>query len=100
MENYNFFRLLINRLYYFLFKERFFKKLTIEFPDNVFRWDLIQYIVDKYNFGIAVIRKKPNSTTLKFKKNIVYKNLKFKDYFYNYKNFMNIKSYEKTLKLV
>lgn len=50
MENYNFFRLLINRLYYFLFKERFFKKLTIEFPDNVFRWDLIQYIVDKYNF--------------------------------------------------
>jgi len=227
MENLNFFRLLINRLYYFLFKERFFKKLTIEFPDNVFRWDLIQYIVDKYNFddyleigcdknqsfskikiknkvgvdpisggtirstsdnffknndnkfdvifidglhyyqqvikdinnsleilnndgfilvhdclpkslaqqavpryrgywngdvwksivelrtkpnldiftsqidfGIAVIRKKPNSTTLKFKKNIVYKNLKFKDYFYNYKNFMNIKSYEKTLKLV
>jgi hypothetical protein len=50
MENLNFFRLLINRLYYFLFKERFFKKLTIEFPDNVFRWDLIQYIVDKYNF--------------------------------------------------
>ena len=227
MENLNFFRLLINRLYYFLFKERFFKKLTIEFPDNVFRWDLMQYIINKYNFddyleigcdknqsfskikiknkvgvdpisggtirstsdnffknndntfdvifidglhyyqqvikdinnsleilnndgfilvhdclpkslaqqavpryrgywngdvwksivelrtkpnldiftsqidfGIAVIRKKPNSAILKFKKNIVYKNLKFKDYFYNYKNFMNIKSYEKTLKLV
>lgn len=227
MENLNFFRLLINRLYYFLFKERFFKKLTIEFPENVFRWDLIQHIINKYNFddyleigcdknqsfskikiknkvgvdpisggtirntsdnffknndnkfdvifidglhyyqqvikdinnsleilnndgfilvhdclpkslaqqavpryrgywngdvwksivelrtkpnldiftsqidfGIAVIRKKPNSTILKFKKNIVYKNLKFKDYFYNYKNFMNIKSYEKTLKLV
>jgi hypothetical protein len=227
MENLNFFRLLFNRLYYFLFKERFFKKLTIEFPDNVFRWDLIQYIINKYNFddyleigcdknqsfskikiknkvgvdpisggtirstsdnffknndnkfdiifidglhyyqqvikdinnsleilnndgfilvhdclpkslaqqavpryrgywngdvwksivelrtkpnldiftsqidfGIAVIRKKPNSAILKLKKNIVYKDLKFKDYFYNYKNFMNIKSYKKTLKLV
>ena len=227
MENLNFFRLLINRVYYFLFKERFFKKLSIEFPDNLFRWDLIQYIIDKYNFenyleigcdkdqsfskikirnkvgvdpisggtirstsdnffknndnkfdvifidglhyyqqvikdinhsleilnddgfilvhdclpkslaqqavpryrgywngdvwkaivelrtkknldiftsqidfGVAVIRKKPNSSILKFEKNIVYKNLKFKEYFYNYNNFMNIKSYENTLRLV
>ena len=227
MENLNFFRLLTNRVYYFLFKERFFKKLSIEFPDNLFRWDLIQYIIDKYNFenyleigcdkdqsfskikirnkvgvdpisggtirstsdnffknndnkfdvifidglhyyqqvirdinhsleilnddgfilvhdclpkslaqqavpryrgywngdvwkaivelrtkknldiftsqidfGVAVIRKKPNSSILKFEKNIVYKNLKFKEYFYNYNNFMNIKSYENTLRLV
>jgi len=60
----------------------------------------LDIFTSQIDFGIAVIRKKPNSTTLKFKKNIVYKNLKFKDYFYNYKNFMNIKSYEKTLKLV
>ena len=227
MENLNFFRLLVNRLYHFLFKERFSKKLEIEFPKNIFRWDLIQHIINKYNFtdyleigcdkdqsfskinirnkvgvdpisggtirttsdnffknnnnkfdvifidglhyyhqvikdinhsldilndegfilvhdclpkslaqqavpryrgywngdlwksivelrtkpnldiftsqidfGVAVIRKKPNSAILKFKKNIVYKNLKFKDYFYNYNNFMNIKSYENTLKLV
>ena len=50
MENLNFFSLLINRVYHFLFKERFFKKLSIEFPDDLFRWDLIQYIINKYNF--------------------------------------------------
>ncbi len=50
MENLNFLKLLINRIYFFLFKERFFKKLSIEFPNNIFRWDLIQYIIDKYTF--------------------------------------------------
>jgi len=50
MEKLNFFRLLINRVYHFLCKERFFKKLSIEFPVDLFRWDLIQYIIDKYNF--------------------------------------------------
>ena len=227
MEKLNFFRLLINRVYHFLCKERFFKKLSIEFPVDLFRWDLIQYIIDKYNFksyleigcdkdqsfskikiankvgvdpisggtiratsndfflknklnfdiifidglhhynqvltdikksieilnddgfilvhdclpkslaqqavpryrgywngdvwksivelrtyknldvftsqidfGIAVIRKKLNSDPLIFKENIIFKDLKFKDYFYNYKNFMNIKSYDETLKLI
>ena len=50
MENLNFFRLLINRIYFFLFKERFSKKLHIEFPNNIYRWDLIQHIINKYNF--------------------------------------------------
>ena len=50
MENLNFFRLLVNRLYHFFFKERFSKKLEIEFPKNIFRWDLIQYIINKHNF--------------------------------------------------
>ena len=50
MENLNFFKLLINRVYYFVFKERFSKKIHLEFPKGIFRWDLIQYIIDKYNF--------------------------------------------------
>ena len=50
MENLNFFRLLINRIYFFLFKERFSKKLYFEFPNHIFRWNLIQYIIDKYDF--------------------------------------------------
>ena len=31
---------------------------------------------------------------------IIFKDLKFKDYFYNYRDFMNIKSYDETLKLI
>jgi hypothetical protein len=50
MENLNFFRLLVNRIYFFLFKERFSKKIQLDFPTNIFRWDLIQYIINKYNF--------------------------------------------------
>ena len=50
MENLNFLRLFINRIYYFLFKERFSKKLQIEFPNNIYRWDLIQHIINVHNF--------------------------------------------------
>ena len=50
MENLNNFKLFLNRIYYYLFKERFNKKLSIEFPKDIFRWDLIQYIIDKYSF--------------------------------------------------
>ena len=227
MENLNFFKLLINRLYYFFFKERFYKKLKIDFPDNIFRWDLIQHIINKYNFenyleigcdkdqsfskikiknkvgvdpisggtirstsndffknnndffdlifidglhhyrqvlsdinksleilnnngfilvhdclpkslaqqavpryrgywngdvwksivqlrtnknlnittcqidfGISIIRKKPNESLLKLDKVSDFEKLKFKDYYYNYKSYMNIKSYSETLKLV
>ena len=42
--------MLINRIYYFLFIERFSKKLKLEFPKDLYRWDLIQHIIDKYNF--------------------------------------------------
>lgn len=51
MEKLNNFKLFINRIYYFLFIERFNKKLSIEFPKNIFRWDLIQHIIDKYSFN-------------------------------------------------
>lgn len=227
MENLNFFKLLINRVYFFLFKERFNKKLTITFPDNIFRWNLIQHIIDKYNFenyleigcdknqsfskiriknkvgvdpvsggtvrltsdnfflnnkdnfdvifidglhhykqvlkdikksiqilnndgfilvhdclpqslaqqavpryrgywngdvwksivelrtnhdldivtcqidfGIAIIRKKPNKSILILDNVQNFENLKFQDYYYNYKTFMNIKSYSETLRLI
>ena len=50
MENLNPFKLLFNRLYHYLFIERFNKKLNINFPSNLYRWDLIQYIIHKYSF--------------------------------------------------
>jgi hypothetical protein len=50
MENLNFFKLLFFRIYHFLFIERFFKKLSFSFPENIYRWDLTQLIIDKYNF--------------------------------------------------
>ena len=51
MEKLNFFKLLKNRIYYFIFIERFFKKLHFDFPTNIYRWNLIQHIIDKYNFS-------------------------------------------------
>ena len=39
----------LNKIYYFLFKERFSKKIDFNF-DNVFRWHLIEHLDNKYNF--------------------------------------------------
>ena len=50
MEKLNIIKMLFNRIYYFLFVERFNKKLRLEFPPDIYRWDLIQHIIDKYNF--------------------------------------------------
>ena len=50
MEKLNIIKMLSNRIYYFLFVERFNKKLKLEFPPDIYRWDLIQHIIDKYNF--------------------------------------------------
>ena len=51
MENLNPFKLFINRIYHYLFVERFNKKLTFNFPQNIYRWDLIQFIINKYKFS-------------------------------------------------
>ena len=40
----------LNKIYYFLFKERFSKKINFEF-DNVFRWHLIEHLDNKYKFS-------------------------------------------------
>ena len=50
MENLNPLKLFFNRVYYFLFIERFNKKLSFNFPVDIFRWDLIQHIINKYNY--------------------------------------------------
>jgi hypothetical protein len=50
MEDLNPIKLLFNRIYYFLFVERFNKKLSFNFPINIFRWDLIQHIIDKHKY--------------------------------------------------
>ena len=49
MENLNPLKLFINRIYCFLFLEKFNKKLLFNFPSNIFRWNLIQHIIDKCN---------------------------------------------------
>lgn len=50
MEKLNPFKKKINKLYYFLFKERFSKKINFKF-DNVYRWDLIEHLDIKYKFS-------------------------------------------------
>ena len=51
MENLNPIKLFFNRIYYFLFIERFNKKLSFNFPKDIFRWDLIQFLIDKYDYS-------------------------------------------------
>lgn len=50
MENLNLFKLFFFRIYHFIFIERFSKKLFFDFPKNIYRWNLIQMIINKYNF--------------------------------------------------
>ena len=49
MEDLNPIKLFLNRIFYFLFIERFNKRLSFNFPVDIFRWDLIQHIINKYN---------------------------------------------------
>ena len=50
MEKLNPLKKKINKLYYFLFKERFSKKIDFKF-DNYFRWDLIEFLDKKHKFS-------------------------------------------------
>ena len=50
MEKLNKFQKIRNRIYYNLFIEKFNKKINYNFPDNYFRWDLIAYLIKKYNY--------------------------------------------------
>lgn len=45
MEKFDKLKLKLNRIYYFLFKDRFNKKINFEFPENINRWDLIRKII-------------------------------------------------------
>ena len=50
MEKLNKFQKIRNRIYYNLFIEKFNKKINYNFPDDYFRWDLIEYLIKKYNY--------------------------------------------------
>ena len=50
MEKINKFKSKIHRIYYYLFKDRFSKKLDLKF-DKIKRWDLIDYLNTIYKFN-------------------------------------------------
>tara|TARA_A100001234_G_C12614908_1_gene381182 strand:+ start:52 stop:729 length:678 start_codon:yes stop_codon:yes gene_type:complete len=50
MEKLNPITKIINRFYYQLFVENFKKKITYNFPKDFFRWDLINYLIEKYHY--------------------------------------------------
>lgn len=50
MEKINSLQKIFNRIYYFLFVERFKKKINFEFPDNFSRLDMINYFIKKMNY--------------------------------------------------
>ncbi len=50
METFNKFKFKLNKLYYFIFKERFSKSINFNFPENINRWDLIQKIIELKKF--------------------------------------------------
>ena len=41
---------IVKKLYYIIFIENFNNKISYNFPPNYFRWDLIKYLNEKYNF--------------------------------------------------
>ena len=50
MEKLNFLQKKINKVYYFLFKERFSKKINFNYED-IPRWDLIDFLNTKHKFS-------------------------------------------------
>jgi len=51
MEKLNKFSKIFNKLYYNIFVEIFKGKLNFNFPPNYFRWDLIQYLINKNKYS-------------------------------------------------
>ena len=51
MENFNKKNYFLNKIYYLLFKERFNKKISFDFPKNINRWDLIKKIIKEKKFN-------------------------------------------------
>jgi len=50
MENLSQIKLVLNRIYVYLFVERFNKKIKFDFPKDIYRWDLVKFLIKKYNF--------------------------------------------------
>ena len=50
MEKLNKFKKIINKFYYEFFIENFKNKISFDFPQDYFRWDLIDYLIKKNNY--------------------------------------------------
>ena len=50
MEKINRFKKIINKLYYEFFVENFRDKISFNFPEDYFRWDLIDYLIKRNKF--------------------------------------------------
>ena len=51
MEKLNRISKIFNKIYYNIFIENFKGKIEYNFPQNYFRWDLIEYLINKYKFS-------------------------------------------------
>ena len=51
MEKLNKFTKIFKKIYYEAFIESFKDKLAYNFPSNYFRWDLIEYLINKNNYS-------------------------------------------------
>ena len=51
MEKLNKISKIFNKIYYNIFVENFKGKLNFNFPPNYFRWDLIEYLINKYGYS-------------------------------------------------
>ena len=51
MENLNKKKWKIYKIYYLLFKDRFNKEIEFNFPEKIYRWDLINKILDKNKYS-------------------------------------------------
>ena len=50
MEKLNPFKKIFNKFYYQLFVENFKKEIVYNFPDDYFRWDMIEYLIKKNGY--------------------------------------------------
>ena len=50
MERLNKFTKIFKKIYYKVFIENFNGKLNYDFPNNFYRWDLIEYLIKKNNY--------------------------------------------------
>lgn len=50
MEKLNPFKNKLNKFYYEFFVENFKKKINYNFPPDYFRWNLIDYLIEKYDY--------------------------------------------------
>ena len=51
MEKLNRISKIFNKIYYNIFIENFKGKIEYNFPQNYFRWDLIEYLINKYKYS-------------------------------------------------